>query len=673
MNLIVKQRSWRGILLLGAALSFSVVALFSCSNPLGSNTSAPVTFLANLLTGLTDANSTYFNAGNFSGSALWDATNSYVRLGSATSSQELNSNWTPAWSNLVGYWTLDEVSGSSSIADSSVSQASGTPAGGTILGQGGKLSKAVYFNGSTGSITASDNALPSGNSPRTISAWIYPYSVSGTYAIAGYGSANTDQGFGLSIVSGYLTSFGWSDDNVSTTNAIPTFVWTHVVATYDGTTSKVYVNGSLIRSAAKSWNTVKNGIFSIGVNLNSSNYYSGDIDDVAVWNTALSASAIGSIFQHEASNHTGTFTSRVILNPNSNGAWNSLSWLTTLPFFKELTDSATSETSTAYPLQSSTLMNGIVGLWHFDEPAGTSGASSVIDHSGQLNHGTPGNATFGNAGVVGTSAYFTGGWVSIGSGLNPWSGDFTISAWLRPTASGVLIIGGNESYGTNGFRFGIGYGSTWNLWSYESGGSLNISSAVGAARNQWTHVTVTYTRATSTGKIYVNGVLSSTSTGTLLPPAGGLALGGGVGGQPNWTGNMDEYAIWNRALQPNEALELYRRGANRAKFQVRSCTDAVCSTNPSWLGPDGTNQTYFSEMNNNSVPTANGDPGLADSVQTTSPAMTFSSFPSVTVPSSNFFQYRAVMESDDTGTGCNYGASATWCSPELSSVTVGTP
>ena len=31
------------------------------------------------------------------------------------------------------------------------------------------------------------------------------------------------------------------------------------------------------------------------------------------------------------------------------------------------------------------------------------------------------------------------------------------------------------------------------------------------------------------------------------------------------------------------------------------------------------------------------------------------------------FQYRAIMESDDTSTNCDYGSGATWCSPELKS------
>jgi hypothetical protein len=112
-------------------------------------------------------------------------------------------------------------------------------------------------------------------------------------------------------------------------------------------------------------------------------------------------------------------------------------------------------------------------------------------------------------------------------------------------------------------------------------------------------------------------------------------------------------------------LELYRRGANRIEYQVRSCPDALCSTSSSWIGPDGTNQTYFSELNNNLVQSAGGDLTSSDAVQATLPTMNFSAFGALTIAPNRYFQYRAIMESDDSGTACSYGSGPTWCSPEL--------
>jgi hypothetical protein len=137
-------------------------------------------------------------------------------------------------------------------------------------------------------------------------------------------------------------------------------------------------------------------------------------------------------------------------------------------------------------------------------------------------------------------------------------------------------------------------------------------------------------------------------------------------------GYIDEFAAWNRVLgdgtngTPNEVLELYRRGANRIKFQVRTCADPGCATpspGPSWIGPDNTAQTYFSELNNLSQTGA---------VQAGAPDLLFNqeNFPGLTIESNRYFQYRAVFETDDAQSLCNYGAGPVSCSPELQSVTV---
>ena len=67
-------------------------------------------------------------------------------------------------------------------------------------------------------------------------------------------------------------------------------------------------------------------------------------------------------------------------------------------------------------------------------------------------------------------------------------------------------------------------------------------------------------------------------------------------GQPI-TGYLDEFAVWARGLHDREIRDLYKRGVNQVKFQVRSCDDSVCN-GETWLGPDGTANTYFTEEHN---------------------------------------------------------------------------
>jgi len=48
--------------------------------------------------------------------------------------------------------------------------------------------------------------------------------------------------------------------------------------------------------------------------------------------------------------------------------------------------------------------------------------------------------------------------------------------------------------------------------------------------------------------------------------------------------------------------------------------------------PDGTNQTYFTELNNNIIPNDDGDLTTSDSVLTSLPTMIFSMFSGLSVP-----------------------------------------
>jgi hypothetical protein len=69
----------------------------------------------------------------------------------------------------------------------------------------------------------------------------------------------------------------------------------YIVATYDGTTARVYVDGVLLMSQAKSWNLVRSRAY-IGRQVNNLQYWNGTIDEVAIYNTALSQVQIATHF-----------------------------------------------------------------------------------------------------------------------------------------------------------------------------------------------------------------------------------------------------------------------------------------------------------------------------------------------------------------------------------------
>ncbi len=95
---------------------------------------------------------------------------------------------------------------------------------------------------------------------------------------------------------------------VAPANTIIPQVWQHIAWIYDGTSVKMYVNGNLKGSSAASGNFVGTNVnFAIGKSvLGGFNFvYGGKVDEVSVWNKALTQTEIQDIMANEL---TGTET-----------------------------------------------------------------------------------------------------------------------------------------------------------------------------------------------------------------------------------------------------------------------------------------------------------------------------------------------------------------------------
>jgi len=110
-----------------------------------------------------------------------------------------------------------------------------------------------------------------------------------------------------------------------TTNTLDADTWYHIVGTNDGTTSKIYVDGSLINSVSQGNPGGGEGDFKIGYNsdnIGSFRYWHGNIDEVAVWDDALTADEISALYNFglglDASFNNGDYTS----SSNLQGYWN---------------------------------------------------------------------------------------------------------------------------------------------------------------------------------------------------------------------------------------------------------------------------------------------------------------------------------------------------------------
>jgi glucose/arabinose dehydrogenase/fibronectin type 3 domain-containing protein len=203
---------------------------------------------------------------------------------------------TPAPVGLVAGYSFDAGSGTT------VSDVSGSGNTGTITGAmwtNGKYGGALAFDGAGAVVRIP--AAPSLNlgTAMTLAAWIQP-----TAAQSGWRTImqreteayflNASNGSGTNVPAGGATTGG--DTTVVTgTSTAPVGVWTHVAMTYDGSSLRLYVNGTLVRTtgAGGAVQTTANPLW-IGGNSPYGEHFAGLIDEARVYNRALSATEIQS-------------------------------------------------------------------------------------------------------------------------------------------------------------------------------------------------------------------------------------------------------------------------------------------------------------------------------------------------------------------------------------------
>ena len=193
-----------------------------------------------------------------------------------------------------------------------------------VQARGQSANYVLNLNGSDEYATYVDN---SNFEPSTwsIQAWIDPSAVPTNSDNDYFIHKNKTYRIGLQYTFGGVEiegSLRWSGNyyNVNTGND-NFFVttgggWYHVVMTFDGTNLKLYVNGDLkdTNSNSNYSTTDQTGVFSIGRRADTQTlYYNGKIDEVTLWNTALSASAVTALYNSgsglSASTNSGNYTS----------------------------------------------------------------------------------------------------------------------------------------------------------------------------------------------------------------------------------------------------------------------------------------------------------------------------------------------------------------------------
>jgi hypothetical protein len=202
----------------------------------------------------------------------------------------------PPPTGLVAAYNFNAGSGTA-LSDRSGTGNNGTIANGTwsIAGHSGG---ALSFNGTSTLVTVPDSNSLDLTTGMTLEAWVNPSALGATawrnvifkeqtgnmvYSLyAHQGSAPLGQVF-----------IGGVERNAVGTSAIALNAWTHLAATYDGANLKLYVNGALVKTLAVAGSIpTSTGVLHMGGDSVWSEWFKGLIDDVRIYNRALSASEV---------------------------------------------------------------------------------------------------------------------------------------------------------------------------------------------------------------------------------------------------------------------------------------------------------------------------------------------------------------------------------------------
>lgn len=197
--------------------------------------------------------------------------------------------------NLVASYNFNEGTGTV------VNDLSGRGNKGTISGAtwstSGHSGACLVFNGTSSMVSVPASSSLNLTSGMTLECWVDPTStmsgwrnlickeMTGTASYYLYANADSNKpAQGVNI--GVEKVLGGGSTLVANT-------WYHLAATYDGASQKLYINGKLVASRAQSGPiATSSGYLRIGGNKVWGEYFKGKIDDVRIYNVALSATQI---------------------------------------------------------------------------------------------------------------------------------------------------------------------------------------------------------------------------------------------------------------------------------------------------------------------------------------------------------------------------------------------
>lgn len=196
-----------------------------------------------------------------------------------------------ALAEVIGVWTFD-----GDAADSSGNGNHGTVVGATLVtDRFGNADSAFEFDGNDHIITTSVG-FPTGASPISYSLWIKPGANPGSdRRVIEYGGYFAGRSFNLYIHANRYRIDYWGFQNYDLDETMQN-EWQHVVLTSDGTQHKFYLNGTLTFNDPKQLNLLNGNKMNFGRFGNGGFNFVGTLDDIRLYDHALSAAEVEELF-----------------------------------------------------------------------------------------------------------------------------------------------------------------------------------------------------------------------------------------------------------------------------------------------------------------------------------------------------------------------------------------
>lgn len=219
------------------------------------------------------------------------------------------------------------------------------------------------------------------------------------------------------------------------------------------------------------------------------------------------------------------------------------------------------------------LKKGLVSYWTFDNTLSDVAHGSGVGNSAAADNGSFTGApdvAFDSGGRFGTGILVNGGtgYVTVPKSADTIGGQLTrsvtVSLWAKVnahTADFQTYIGHGE-----GSHWRIARNGGGNLIAY-AGGSNDINSvSTVTPPTGWIHIVAVTNEGFAT-KLYINGVLENTGGEPNLDINLASSSNLFIGANPDaanreFTGYLDDVAIWGRALKDSEITQLYQGGVN---------------------------------------------------------------------------------------------------------------